>query len=449
MKKPSMDIAPQRKSSSEKPKAALGAAKEKKFSEALGENKAVSTSVAETDSVESQDNQPAMTTKKKFWKDWSKKQRLIFVVVLAIVVAAGLFLTYWYGFAQRGQIEEPEDVVVEDPQGPLDRSPLTGLEVPPATAVQTPMAIVIENLTTVRPQSGLSRADVVYEFTAEGGITRFLVIFASNEILEPELIGPVRSLRSYFVPIGLELLAPVYHVGGAPNALERAREWGMRDVNQFFDSKYFWRDTSVNGQGAPHNMWTRMPEVKYAVRDHSWPQDDGQNIRAWEFKDEASMAERGEINEVHVPFSSGRYNVTWVYDQTKNRFDRYQGDGTDEPFTDRNNEEQITARNVVVQFCETSRIAGDDKGRLDIKNSEGEGDALAFFDGQVVEASWKKENRDARTIFYKRGTDEEIEFIPGQFWVEVISQDKEVTWTEEGEDAEGETIEAVEGEEIL
>ena len=452
-----MDIRPQRKDQAAKPKSDLDVAKAKKFSEAIGENTESSTSAdkvaestPETSDTSSPPSPPMEKTKKRFWKDWSKKQRTVFVVILVAVIAAAAFLTYWYGFAQRGEIEEPPPPE-EEPTGPLTRSPLTGIEMPPATAEQTPMAIVIENLTTVRPQSGMSRADVVYEFLAEGGITRFLVIFASNDVLEPDLIGPVRSLREYFVPVGLELLAPVYHVGGAPNALARARDWGMRDVNQFFDSKYFWRDSSVNGQGAPHNMWTRMPEVKYAVRDHSWPQDDGKNLRAWEFTDEAEENERGTITQIHIPFSNGRYNVSWVYDKTKNRFDRYQGDGTDEPHLDRNNDEQLTARNIVVQYCESYPLPGDDKSRIVIHNEEGEGDALAFFNGEVIEATWKKENHDARTIFYKRGTDEEIEFIPGQFWVEVVPNDKEVYWEEEGDlsGEEEETVETETGEEVL
>jgi len=40
-----------------------------------------------------------------------------------------------------------------------------------------PIAIMIENHADSRPPSGLSRADVVYEAVAEGGITRFLAIF--------------------------------------------------------------------------------------------------------------------------------------------------------------------------------------------------------------------------------------------------------------------------------
>src|SRR3972149_10745098 len=40
-----------------------------------------------------------------------------------------------------------------------------------------PIAAMVENHADSRPASGLSKADVVYEAVAEGGITRFLAIF--------------------------------------------------------------------------------------------------------------------------------------------------------------------------------------------------------------------------------------------------------------------------------
>jgi hypothetical protein len=44
----------------------------------------------------------------------------------------------------------------------------------------------------VRPQHGLNSADVVYEYEAEGGVTRFAAIFRSQM---PERVGSIRSAR--------------------------------------------------------------------------------------------------------------------------------------------------------------------------------------------------------------------------------------------------------------
>src|SRR3990172_7795880 len=62
-----------------------------------------------------------------------------------------------------------------------------------------PLAAMIENHVDSRPASGISKADVVYEAVAEGGITRFLAIFYCGVAASEVKIAPVRSARIYFV----------------------------------------------------------------------------------------------------------------------------------------------------------------------------------------------------------------------------------------------------------
>ena len=72
-------------------------------------------------------------------------------------------------------------------------SPFTGLEVDdPARLNRMPAAVKISNSPIARPQSGLSKADVVIEHLAEGSITRFTAIFHSEDAGR---IGSVRSAR--------------------------------------------------------------------------------------------------------------------------------------------------------------------------------------------------------------------------------------------------------------
>ena len=75
---------------------------------------------------------------------------------------------------------------------------------------------MIENDVTVRPQSGLSLADIVYEAVAEGGITRFMGVFYCGAQADVARVAPVRSARIYFVNLAAEYNTPIYmHVGGA------------------------------------------------------------------------------------------------------------------------------------------------------------------------------------------------------------------------------------------
>ncbi|GFP33103.1 hypothetical protein HKBW3S42_01421, partial [Candidatus Hakubella thermalkaliphila] len=83
--------------------------------------------------------------------------------------------------------EEISQEQEEVPGGPY--SPYDGKEVDQDISNLRPLAIIVENLPVARPQSGLTKASVVYEIVSEGGITRYVVIYGPN--INPEIIGPV------------------------------------------------------------------------------------------------------------------------------------------------------------------------------------------------------------------------------------------------------------------
>ena len=97
-------------------------------------------------------------------------------------------------------------------------------------------AIMIENSPDARPHSGLKQAEVVYEAIAEGGITRFLTLFQQHK---PQLIGPVRSLRMYYVDWLAPYQASVAHVGGSHASLQEIRNGKYRDIDQFFNGSSY------------------------------------------------------------------------------------------------------------------------------------------------------------------------------------------------------------------
>ncbi|MBW7953985.1 DUF3048 domain-containing protein, partial [Candidatus Dojkabacteria bacterium] len=77
-----------------------------------------------------------------------------------------------------------------------------------------PVAITINNYPAARSQHGLTYADVVGEFLAEGGITRYVPIYYSNQ--EVEKVGPIRSLRYYMIMFTSEYAdAIILHEGQA------------------------------------------------------------------------------------------------------------------------------------------------------------------------------------------------------------------------------------------
>src|SRR5699024_820043 len=70
-------------------------------------------------------------------------------------------------------------------------SPLTGIDGNENTDDRI-VGVMVNNHPKARPQSGLSKADIVFEVLAEGKITRFLALFQSEK---PDMVGPVRSAR--------------------------------------------------------------------------------------------------------------------------------------------------------------------------------------------------------------------------------------------------------------
>jgi len=78
-----------------------------------------------------------------------------------------------------------------------------------------PLSVMVENSEGARPQSGLDKANIVYEVLAEGGITRLLAIYYDQDAEE---VGPIRSARPYFVSKSLEHQAIYVHVGGSEEA---------------------------------------------------------------------------------------------------------------------------------------------------------------------------------------------------------------------------------------
>ena len=97
------------------------------------------------------------------------------------------------------------------------RSYLSGLPVDEKIGNRRPIAVMLNNLEAAQPMSGVSYADVVYEYVVEGSITRLMGLFENYDKLDK--IGSVRSCREYFVYTALEFDAIYMHFGQAAYAL--------------------------------------------------------------------------------------------------------------------------------------------------------------------------------------------------------------------------------------
>lgn len=297
-----------------------------------------------------------------------------------------------------------------------------------------PLGVMIENHQEARPQSGLTNADIIYEAVAEGGITRFLAVFYCQDT---EMVGPVRSARTYFLDWISEYGdKPLYvHVGGAntpgpANALGQIGDYGWlgkNDFNQFsVGFPTFWRDYErLPGVATEHTMYSTTAKLWQVAekRDLNAKDEKGkkwdEKFINWTFKEEAKENSRPASFSAEFNFWQGydAYGVKWEYDRVSNSYKRYNGG---QAHTDKNNSAQLAAKNIVLAFL-TEKNANDgyENNAHLLYGTKGEGKAIILEDGQKIEGKWQKKDRLSRTKFYDQ-KGQEIKFNPGQIWVEIL-----------------------------
>src|SRR3990167_6328587 len=228
-------------------------------------------------------------------------------------------------------------VKIEVRQAP---SPLTGFPVPLEEARRYPVAVIIENTPDARPQSGLAKAGLVYEAYAEGGITRYLALFVEGDVAGA--VGPVRSIRTYFLDWASELRAILGHVGGNIDALDMIGSSPVYDLDEFAHSSLYWRDPA---RYAPHNAYTTLEKLRSgatgrgdAIAHPSYP--------TFIYKDSLPLESRPQSGELTIAYGA-YYSVRWVYERSTNSYHRELAGSA---HLDAGSGEQITASNVIVQI---------------------------------------------------------------------------------------------------
>ena len=154
------------------------------------------------------------------------------------------------------------------------------------------------------------------------------------------------------------------------------------------------------------------------AKKNSWDK----NYKAWKFT--ASETPATTASKISFDFWSGYkdYSVVWNYDLTTNVYLRENGGKV---HTDLNTKKQISAKNIVVQFVKEQRSV--DEHLHNLYEVIGSGKGLLFQNGVKSEIIWSKASRTARTVF-KDGSGKEVNFIPGQIWIEILPLNTEVSY---------------------
>jgi len=297
-------------------------------------------------------------------------------------------------------------------EAPSANCPLDGLRTTPEAATRRPLAVMIENSPAARPQSALSKADLVMEALAEGGVTRFMAVYVHNAVEE---VGPVRSARPYYLQVAQGFKALFAHVGGSKEAMNQIKKWGLADVDQFFNEKAYWR---VKSRPSPHNMYTSTEKLREAARGRNYALEG--EYQGFRHKSDVSLAERPQSQIISIDFSYPEYKVRYEYERVSNAYLRFVGAA---PHQDKLTNDQLKPKNIAVIYVPTSNNKG---GTLNI-DIEGEGKALVFRDGVTASGTWEKPTLNSQILFFD-ASGQEITFNPGQIWLEVVRTSTSVTY---------------------
>jgi hypothetical protein len=337
----------------------------------------------------------------------SNSKKIIFVGIAAVLL---IVLAKQFFFANKAPGIKPRSPLPE-PQNTYEA--VNGVKVSKETSSLRPLAVMVENHPDSWPQSGLSQADVVYEALAEGGITRFLALYQSNEA---STIGPVRSAREYYAQIADEWGALYAHVGGSNEVIAQIKNGvykNLDDANEYYNFDFFPRRKN---KPEPHHIFTSTEKLRELIRFHGF--SNAANYQPWEFKED-SPAATSTAEKISIDFSRAGYEVGWEYDQATNAYKRLQ---YFKPALDEASGRQISAKTVVIQIVKVTPVPRDPLLSVDIDLTSG-GRALVFKDGTFIESTWAKQG--GRTRFFD-ASNNEIKFNRGPLWIELVPKDKEL-----------------------
>ncbi|MBQ9018047.1 DUF3048 domain-containing protein [Candidatus Saccharibacteria bacterium] len=326
-------------------------------------------------------------------------------------------------------------------------SNLTGLPVAseadktaPTYCIQTP-----NGTDGARPQAGLTQAGVVFEAIAEAGITRFAAIYQQPS---SAVIGPIRSLRIYYLQWDTPFDCTIVHAGGAYDAIQAVRAGGYKDLSE----NYVYMYRGSYGSRLWNNLFTTGAYLAQFSSDMGYTSSDVKGFtrmtpaESERARIDATVAEKlviteatskntsdmsPRVTEMAMDFGGwATFNVRYNYDSSSNTYLRSYATGAahevydcpGENLGEVNPEDRCTLRqlapSVVAVMMVEEHLAEYDHYHEDIK-AVGSGEAYVFQNGIAIHGRWEKPSVEAQIRFYDE-SGAEIALAPGQTFVEAV-----------------------------
>lgn len=305
---------------------------------------------------------------------------------------------------------------------------LTGLPSEPGDNAKPILVVKVENDPTVRPQTGLDHADLIFEELVEGGITRFATVFQSDI---PAEIGPVRSIRHVDASLASPMADIFVFSGGAPKTMrfvEQKVPASITVVTEGGVGMYRSRKHS-----APHNVFLKPAKLIASVADNASPSDGffvrlDPNAPLTAPTTSPSAVPSGSAtpkpptvtitptSKVSVGFSTFE-NPVWKWNAEKGLWMRFE---RSTPFKNIDGT-QFGTKNLVLLYVKTIDAGYNDPAGNYVPRSvlTHTGPGYLITDGKRQKVTWSKEHvADPVTLFDEAGN--QVAVPTGKTWVSLV-----------------------------
>ena len=264
-------------------------------------------------------------------------------------------------------------------------APLTGEQLSAKPENTRPFAVMINNIVYAQPQVGISKADMIYEIPAEGGITRMMAIF--SHLYDIESVGSIRSLRPYYLSVALSYDAIVIHAGGSEQAYSDVKTYnadhldGVRDGNT---SSMFYRDKSRGQHGSEHTLFFHGANVQPLVEKYQFRTEHNSSYKTGlSFADNAAQQCTADAATAQVTFNTSKStSFTYHADTGKYTAVQYKGD-----YKDGATGEPVPFSNLLILSADMKTV--DSYGRLAV-DLIGSGTGYFVTGGKYVPIKWAR-----------------------------------------------------------
>jgi len=381
-------------------------------------------------------------------------QKKVIIAVIAVIIVVGGYFAFR---SNTKKVVIDKQINIDAPQqnqGPLNQgnvSPISGL--PCENWNRRAVSVMQPSDVQARPAAGFSEADMVIEMPAfTASVTRLMGVYTCTL---PKEIGAIRSSRHDYIALASGLDSVFIHWGGSHFALDLLKDKIIDNYDCMTGSycerwpvsgKMRLEDT---GHITKENVLSMIADKKYRTEN---------KFAGYPHQAELPLDQRPNGGHLRVAFKKP-YDTAFDYDKATNTYLRTWGDEKD---MDRNNSQRIAPKNVAVLIAASDQITTEQdyigKGLTDpwknveeIKKTGVEsisgrynnvqigdpwydasdsGDAFYYFNGQEVKGTWKKNRSklDSKLFFFDQAG-KEIQFVPGQIWVDILEPGQGLAWT--------------------